>query len=145
MVKLLGGLGLCVAMTAAMPGMAQDPFTPQIQESSRAEAAALFVQAPRGQSEPDGPIIQTMPTGKSKPIYDLGPRTSRAENAHVRTTRTPSEEAVYQRAVYLARQRTLRIEQRKWLGESLLRPDTPPKHNDILTYSVPVWYWSNLR
>ncbi|MCA9072563.1 MAG: hypothetical protein KDA84_26750, partial [Planctomycetaceae bacterium] len=68
------------------------------------------------------------------------------KNAHVRQPRTASQESIYQRAVYRAKQRTTRIEQRKWRGESGLRPTG--NRNEVPWYyytQLPPWSGNSTR
>jgi len=137
--KLMGGLGLCVALCAANPASAQDPFSNQNYEPSANDAETPFLQAP--QTGEDTPIIQTIPQEKKASSRKATPRPAkrRPPKSRVRSKRTPAEEYIYQRAVYRAQQRTKRIEERKRRNESLLRPSNPPDYRGWYDYTVPVW------
>ena len=134
--KLTGGLGLCLVLGTLNPGFAQDPF-----DASNFNAPALILPA---QSEP---IIQNMPKERGFPGATNRPYTSasRQKNTHVRATRTPAQEAIYQRALYRAAQRTKRMEERKWRNVSLLRPDNRVEHFSGYVHTLPVWEYSDAR
>ncbi len=141
MSKLLGSLGLCLMLGSVQQLAAQDPFMiPRYEPEGGEETASFFQGAPAGQTEPTGPIIQTLPATKAKPMYNHAPLNSRTQNAQVRKVRTPAQNYIYQRAVFQAKQRNRRIELRKWRGESLLRPSNRPDHSWFLGHHVPVYY-----
>lgn len=156
--KLIGGLALSLAMCVVDSTFAQeDPFaTPSFQPTPE-ESRSIYLEVPQAQpleSQPQ-PIIESLPAEtqesvttenaepsvprmSQRPVIS-GSLTSRPKNAHVRQTRTAAQEYIYRRAVYHAKQRTDRIEQRKWRGESALRPSNPsmpPYYNET---SLPTW------
>lgn len=133
--KLIGGLGLCLVLGALNPAFSQDPFDP-----SNFDAPALILPA---QSEP---IIQNMPTERGSGVTNRPyTRSSRQKNTHVRATRTPAQEAIYQRALYRAAQRTKRMEERKLRNISLLRPDNHTEHFSGYVHTLPVWEYHYAR
>ncbi len=124
MSKLIGGLGFCWMLCSVASVLAQDPFELPY-EPPKKDPAPTFLAAPPMQAEL--PIIQTLPVKKprvafNQPTLTQQPLTRRVVNAHVRTPRTPGQESIHNRAVIYAQQRDLRIQQRKWLGQSALRP-----------------------
>lgn len=152
--KLMGGLALGLALCVAENAFAQDdPFAVPSPESIAEESRSLYLEVPPAQpDEPQSqPIIQALPVEQVERVEEPTPRvsqrpltsgtlTSRPQNAHVRQTRTAAQEYIYQRAVYRAKQRTDRIEQRKWRGESVLRPAGTPA--DLSWYNqtyLPAW------
>lgn len=139
MSKLLGGLGLCFALSAVPSAFAQDPFTVPNYEPAPMDAGPVLTEFPAPVAELEKPIIQATPADKAEPQFNDAPLKSRTQNAHVRSARTPAQEYIYKRATFEAQQRTLRMEQRKWRGESLLRPDNHTDHSWWYEYSVPVW------
>ncbi len=143
--KLLGGLGLCLALGAVPQTSAQDPFGVPNYPSVPAQTGPTFTEFPAQQTEPETPIIQTIPMAQAKTKYNEAPLKSRPQNAYVRSTKTPAQEFIYKRAVFEAQQRTFRMEQRKWRGESLLRPDNREDNSWWYDYSVPVWLSSHHR
>lgn len=130
--KLISGLGLCLVFCSPGVGFGQDPFF-----VSDDEAPVLIRPSRTAQREP---IIQNMPkertsTGTNRP-YTGG---SKKKNTHVRASRTPAEEYIYQRALYRAEQRNKRIEERKWRNASLLRPDNRPEPFTGYMHILPTW------
>jgi hypothetical protein len=139
--KLLGGLGLCLVLGTAQQALAQDPFTtPSYEPAGKGETASFFQVQPPKQTEPEGPIIHTIPTTRPKPVYNQEPLKSRTQNAYLRTIRTPAQEYIHHRAVFQAQQRNHRMEQRKWQGVSLLRPDNRRDDSWYYGYHVPVMF-----
>lgn len=141
--KLLGGLGLCLALVGVQYASAQDPFE-MPDNAVPVRTGPAFTEFPDFPQEPtpaETPIIQSVPMAQAKRAYNETPLKSRPQNAHVRTTRTPAQEQIYKRAVFEAQQRTARMESRKWRGESLLRPDNRMDHSwwNEYEYVVPVW------
>ena len=120
--KLLTGLGLCFVLGSLQPALAQDPFSVQTYE----------------RSSDSQPIISTLPLAQRDRPYNQRPLTSRPKNAQVRSNQTPAQQYIHKKAVFEAQQRTLRMEQRKWRGESLLRPSNPTDR--FIDYELPVWY-----
>lgn len=118
--KWISGLGLGLVMGVVQPALAQDPFTMPSYEPPIIHQPISIAQNDKA-------------------------RKSRAQNAHVRANRTPAQDFIYKRAVFQAQQRTRRIEERKWKGTSLLRPSNPPEVTWYEGYSIPVWYWANLK
>lgn len=155
--KLIGGLALGLAMCMLESAQAQDdPFSIPAFEPTAEESRSLYLEVPPAQpQEPEPqPIIESLPVKKvQKTIPRISQRpaisgslTSRPQNAHVRTTRTPAQEYIYQRAIFRAKQRTNRIEQRKWRGVSILRPS--PSQTDAIWYNetrLPTWGADYLR
>lgn len=142
MKKLLGGLGLCLALGSVQPLSAQDPFG--VPDYVPIQTGPAFSEFPAAETEPETPIIQNTPIAqaKKKP-YNEGSNKSRAQNAYVRSTKTPAQEFIYKRAVFEARQRTARMEYRKWRGESLLRPSNREDRSGWHEYTVPLWHSSH--
>jgi hypothetical protein len=142
--KLLGGLGLCLALSVGQQASAQDPFGGPNFQPAPVPTGPAFSEFPAGQSEPETPIIQTAPMARTDRPYQGPALKSRTQNAHVRSHKTQAQEYIYKRAVFEAQQRTARMEYRKWRGESLLRPNTP-EHSwwYDYQYSVPVWLSSH--
>jgi hypothetical protein len=133
--KLLAGVGFGLVLSSVQPALAQDPFA--VQSYERSTGSSKFLEVP---SDPPEPIIQSIPLAQRERMYNEKPLTSRPKNAHVRTVRTPAQEFIHQRAVFHAQQRTQRMEQRKWRGESLLRPSNPSDAPWIVNYELPLWY-----
>jgi hypothetical protein len=130
--KLLGGLGLALALGAAQQAPAQDPFD----DAVPIRTGPAFSEVPEDPKQWEAPIIQSAQANRP---YNETPLKSRAQNAYVRANRTPAQEHIHKRAVFEAKQRTARMEHRKWRGESLLRPDNRIEHSWWNEYTFPVW------
>jgi hypothetical protein len=139
--KLLGGLALGLVVGSMQHALAQDPFGFPNEEPAPVQTGPSFSEfpAPQTEPEPEAPIIQTAPMAKAERPYNEAPLKSRTQNAYVRAHRTPAQEYIHKRAQHEAQQRTLRMEQRKWRGESLLRPDNEVDHSWWYAYEMPVW------
>lgn len=142
--KLLGGLGLCLALGSVPQVSAQDPFDVPDYDPVPVQSGPAFSEFPAQETAPETPIIQPTPIAQAKKRpYNEAPLKSRPQNAYVRSNKTPAQEFIYKRALFEAQQRTARIEQRKWRGESLLRPDNREDHSWWYEYTVPVWLSSH--
>ncbi len=132
--KWIETLGLGLVISAGGQAAAQNRFPAY--EPPEPSPDTVILQAPQSQTEP--PIIQAQAPKTSRiPGTSLK---SRSQNAHMRTTRTPAQKYIHQRAVFEARQRIRRIEVRKWQGKSLLRPDNRTDHSWWYEQTVPVWF-----
>ena len=139
MKKLLGGLGLCLALGSMQHALGQDPFGPPPADLVPVQTGPSFSEfptVPAEPKEPERPIIQSVPMAQAERPYNEAPLKNRTQNAHVRSARTPAQEYIYKRAQFEAQQRTARMELRKWQGESLLRPDNRVDHSWWYEYEL---------
>jgi len=144
--KLNAGLGLCLTLLAAGSLQAQDPFVQSFDPLPEEAPVLVLPTPPAEQSEP--PIIQTMPTERTRKATATRSIPSRTENAQVRNSRTPAEEYIYQRAQYRAKLRTSRIAARKARNVSLLRPNVGPDQSWWYQYNydnLPIWGYAPNR
>ncbi|MGH7129756.1 MAG: hypothetical protein ACREIV_14395 [Planctomycetaceae bacterium] len=112
------GAGVCVLSAAALPAQDLHPaFAPVPAESPAGPVdEAAFVL-------PERLALQHVPPRRTSSDGFL-PRSSVLDDSGIHRTQQSvrAQQLIYERAVERARQRSARIELRKWSGASLLRP-----------------------
>lgn len=113
------------------PAVASEPASNSILESA----------PPVQPAAPARSLAETFESTKevARPV----PATTTRKPPVERMRTAPTDYLIFQRAAYLAQQRTERMEGRKWAGISTARPQVPRSalYNDLNASLLPVWDW----